>query len=571
MLIEGMKARMGIIIAVILLAVFSFAPNLFDKESVPGWLPAKQLVYGLDIQGGLHLVMGVDSKGVLEEKLERLAGALKEDINKETAGSVTSFKYVDGKRPKIELTGNTGEISKYVNKFYAGVLQNTLNQEGVATFQYYETYENEVKKQVVEQAIEVIRNRVDAFGVAEPNIAAQGDKRIIVQLPGIDDTQYESAKDLINRAARLEFMILNPELDSSKLSAMIKEAEVAGNYQLGGEKENGLKYPDYVKRVNRDLKSKLPEQSEIVFQRLGNVEKIVDGKTPILVSTAKVFTGDKINDAFVSRDEYGAPTVDFSVATDGRNEFADLTGSNVGKPMGIVLDKILKTAPNINSKIRERGTISLGRGGAIEEEAKFVATTLRAGALPAALEQLEERTVGPTLGADSVAAGKRAGMIGMLLVLMFMLVWYRGVGLISGLALTLNVFLILAILTSLGATLTLPGIAGIILTVGMAVDANVIVFERIKEELIKGSGVRSAVRDGFGQAFSAIIDANVTTAAVCLVLMYYGSGPIKGFAVTLIWGIITSLFTAIFVTRTFIDFAINKLGLENIISKKSLI
>lgn len=571
MLIEGMKARMGIIIAVVLLAAFSFAPNLFNKEGVPGWLPAKQLIYGLDIQGGLHLVMGVDSEGVIEEKLERLSGALQEDINKETPGAVKSFKFVDGKRPKIQLTGNTGAINKYVTKFYPGVLQN-LNVEGdVATFQYYETYETRVKKQVVDQAIEVIRNRVDAFGVAEPNIAAQGDKRVIVQLPGIDDSQYESAKDLINRAARLEFMILNPELDSTKLSEMIREVEEAGGYVLGGEKENGLKYPQYVKRINKDLREKLPAQSEIVFQRLGNVEKIVDGKTPILVSTAKVFSGDKINDAFVGQDEYGNPTVDFSVATDGRNEFADLTGSNVGKPMGIILDKILKTAPNINSKIRERGTISLGRGADIQEEAKFVATTLRAGALPAALEQLEERTVGPTLGADSVAAGKRAGMIGMMLVLVFMLIWYKGVGFIAGLALTLNVFLILAILTSLGATLTLPGIAGIILTVGMAVDANVIVFERIKEELIKGSGVRSAVRDGFSHAFSAIIDANITTAAVCLVLMYYGSGPIKGFAVTLIWGIITSLFTAIFVTRTFIDFAINKLGMENIITKKSLI
>lgn len=565
---EGLRSRLILIFGVLLFSAYIFAPNFFDKETVPDWLPDSQLVYGLDIQGGLHLVMGVDSQGVLEEKLDRLGGALKEDINKENPGGVSSSKFSAENDGSLTLSGDVSQITKYIEKYYPGILQNIGQDEGSVTYQYYDIYENQVKKQVVDQAIEVIRNRIDAFGVSEPNIAAQGDKRIVVQLPGLEAADYESAKDLINRAARLEFMIVTNEVPAAELTKLVEEAETLGNYTLGAGKEGGLKYAAYIKRLNKDLKDKLPEATELVFQKVKSVKDITDGKIPFLLKTDKVFSGDKISDAFIGRNEFGSPKVDFVVASEGRNLFADITGSNIEKQLAIVLDKVLKTAPGISSKIRERGEIRLGTGADIEAEAKFIATTLRAGALPAALEQLEERTVGPTLGADSIAAGKKAGLIGLILVLVFMISWYRGAGLVASFALCINIFLILAILSSLGATLTLPGIAGIVLTVGMAVDANVIIFERIREELLKGSGLSSAVRDGFGHAFSAIFDANITTAAVCFVLMYYGSGPIKGFAVTLIWGIATSMFTAIFVSRTFIDLSIQKFGVKTIVPLK---
>lgn len=558
-MIENLRTRMGIIVAVILVSAYIFAPNIMSADKAPDWLPAQSLVYGLDIQGGLHLVLGVDTPGVLEEKLNRLGDLLKEEVNKKNPSAVTAVSFKkEGANPQIVLTGDSESIAKYVNTNYAGILQNVTDEGGVVSYQYYETYVNSLKKQIVVQAIEVIRNRIDSFGVSEPYIAAQGTERIVVQLPGIDAADYEQAKDLINRAARLEKMIVSNEMAVGELNKIIKEAEVAGSYTIGTKNEGGLKYIDYVKRLNRDLKGKIPTQTEIVFQKLDNITDINEGKSPMLVKNDMVFSGDKISDAFVGVGEYGQAVVNFSVASEGRSEFAKLTGNNIDKPMAIILDKVVMSAPNIGGRLREGGVITLGSGQDIQQEAEFLTNVLRAGALPAALEQLEERTVGPTLGADSIAAGKKAGLVGLLFVLIFMIGWYRLAGAIAGFALTVNIFLILAILTSLGATLTLPGIAGIVLTVGMAVDANVIIFERIKEEMIKGSGIRAAIKDGFGHAISAIFDANITTAAVCLVLMFYGTGPIKGFAVTLIWGIATSMFTAIFLTRTVFDVLVSK-------------
>lgn len=575
-MIESLKTRIWIVIGVLVFGAYIFAPNFFSTNDMPEWLPNKALVYGLDIQGGLHLVLGVDTEGVIEEKITRLGDALKEDINKKTPGAVKSVSVDDGLEFKtITFTGNVEAVSGFIGQNYSGILQNVSEEGTKVTYQYYETYINQQKKQIITQAIEVIRNRIDSFGVAEPYIAAQGSDRIIVQLPGINDSDYEQAKDLINRAARLEFMIVSNEVSPVELNSLIEEAEEKGKYTLGtlkdGEGVEGLKYLDYVKRINKDLKDKIPAQTEIVFQKLDQVTDIESGKTPVLVSNEQVFTGDGISDAFVGMGDYGQPVVNFSVATDGRNAFAKMTGENVDKPMAIILDKVLKSAPNIAARLREGGVITLGTGQSVQQEAEFLTNTLRAGALPAALEQLEERSVGPTLGADSIEAGKKAGLVGLIIVLIFMVTWYRTAGVIAGFALLTNVFLLLALLSSLGATLTLPGIAGIVLTVGMAVDANVIIFERIREEILKGSGLKAAVNDGYRHALSAIIDANITTAAVCLVLMFYGTGPIKGFAVTLIWGIVTSMFTAIFLSRVVMDVLVQS-GVQKIIptSKKAV-
>ncbi len=322
-------------------------------------------------------------------------------------------------------------------------------------------------------------------------------------------------------------------------------------------------------KLREDLKDKFPKQTTLVFEKAGAAKTLEAGKIPYLVKTDNSLSGDLLEDAMVRADEFGKPQVIFRFSVDGRRKFAKMSGDNVGKQVAIILDGVVQSSPVIDEKIDSAtARIRLNSGQNVQEtqaEAQFIATTLRAGALPAALEQLEERTVGPTLGQDSIDKGKRAGILGAILVLLFMLIYYRTLGVVADIALTFNVLLILGILTSLGATLTLPGVAGIVLTVGMAVDANVIIFERIKEELRKGVGLHLAVKDGFGHAFSAIVDANITTAAVCIVLMYFGTGPVKGFAVTLLCGIATSMFTAIFVSRAIIDFLVLKLHFKKLV------
>jgi preprotein translocase subunit SecD len=251
---------------------------------------------------------------------------------------------------------------------------------------------------------------------------------------------------------------------------------------------------------------------------------------------------------------------------EGARQMSQLTKANIENQMAIVLDKVVKSAPTIQSEIAGSGQITLGGRDYQKtmDEGKLIATALRAGALPAALTQLEERTVGPTLGIDAINKGKKAGLVGMILIVVFMLLYYRQLGIVANIALGLNVLFLLSILSSLQATLTLPGVAGIVLTLGMAVDANVIIFERIKEELRKGAGTMAAIKDGFGHAVSAIFDANITTAIVCIVLMYYGTGPVRGFAVTLLCGILTSMFTAIFVSRTILEFMVVRMGIKTI-------
>ncbi|RME18320.1 MAG: protein translocase subunit SecD [Bdellovibrio sp.] len=456
------------------------------------------------------------------------------------------------------------KIKEFIEKNYAGVLQ-VLEQEGNALdVRYYDSRIRQYKKQVIEQAIEVIRNRIDAFGVAEPSISAQGEDRILVQLPGLKDAAQ--AKALINRTAKLNFRGVVEKPSQTELVKMIREAEKKGGYALG---KNGMTYDKYIKRLNEDLKDKLPPHTMIVFEKLENAVKMEDGKRPYLIETESDLTGAELEDASVGQDEYGKPRVNFRFSVEGRRKFAALTDKYKGGRLAIVLDNVVKSAPTVRKKIDSSAAV-IDLGGVRDydsafKEAKFIATALRAGALPAKLQQLEERTVGPSLGAESIAKGERAGLIGSLLVLVFMLLYYRTLGVVADLALLFNILLILAALTSLGATLTLPGVAGIVLTVGMAVDANVIIFERIKEELRKGVGIRAAVQEGFSRAFSAIFDSNITTAAACIILMYFGTGPVRGFAVTLLCGIITSMFTAIFVSRAMVETLVGTFGVKKLV------
>jgi len=363
-----------------------------------------------------------------------------------------------------------------------------------------------VRNNAVEQALQVLRNRIDQFGVAEPTIQAQGDDEIVVQLPGVQDPQR--AKDLIGRTALLEFHLVaqGPE-------AGTPERPGSGVQVLNGVAEGG-------------------------------------GRRRYLVEKRLVMGGDVITDASVRRDIDGY-YVNFVLDGRGTSLFGDATARNVGRDLAIVLDGQVQSAPSIKEPITGgRGQIS---GRFTVEEAQDLANVLRNGALPAPLQLREERTVGPSLGRDSIRQGRLSFIVGGAMILAFMAIYYRGGGLIADLAVAMNVLLLLALFAAFGFTLTLPGIAGIVLTIGMAVDANVLILERVREELREGKGARAAVDAGYERAWSAILDSNVTTFASGLILFQFGSGPVRGFAVTLCLGIMTTLLTAVWGTRLVYD------------------
>jgi SecD/SecF fusion protein len=447
-----------------------------------------------------------------------------------------------------------------------------------------EGMEQQEAQDAVAQAQEVIRNRVDQFGVAEPTIQRQGENRIIIELPGVQDVQR--AKDLVGQTALLEFQLLEPAEDRTRLIQRIdqvlapqKEEEEEEedlllsstpestplSSMLSGAGEDLTVSGRDLQRVKNLLNT--PEAQELIP---ADVEFLFSSKPAgaagnefyflYLVRKKPEMTGHMIQDAFVSIGqvvEYmGQPIVNFSTTDEGVRLFSRITGSHIGERMAIVLDESVYSAPVIQNKISEgRGIIT---GSGTQEEAKDLAIVLRAGALPAEVEIIEDRTVGPSLGRDSIEQGKTAAIYSMVLIAIFMVLYYRAVGLIADFALLLNMLFIMAVLAGFHATLTLPGIAGIILTIGMAVDANVLIFERIREELRSGKTIRAAIDSGYGHALSAIIDANVTTFLVGIVLYQFGTGPIRGFALTLCIGIISSLFTAFFVTRTIFDLITRK-------------
>ncbi len=549
-------------LAMVLAAVF-IAPNFVDTSRF-AWWPAKKLNFGLDIQGGLHLVMGVDIDGVVHTTVIRQSKALESEFEKEGV-TVKGFNTANAKAGQFDVLLNSADqgakIEALIAKNHAGSLQVIATTAEKVELKYFDAYMLEQKQNTIRQAIETIRNRIDEFGVAEPSITQQGDNRILVQLPGMADA--EKAKQLINATARLDFMLVSFAKSPEELRQMIDEAEKAGGYTLAT-----LKYNEYVAKLNEDLKSKLPPSTTIYFEKQQNVKSLEVGAQPYLLETTTDLTGDSLDTAAVSFDQYGNPEVSLKFNPAGAVKFADLTEKNVNRQMAVVLDKVVKTAPNINGKIPNgQAVITLGRSGNAQtmlDEAKFIATSLRAGSLPATLEQLEERRVGPSLGKDALEKARFAAIIGSVIIMLFMMIYYKGMGIITAFVLFLNIIAVFAILGSLGATLTLPGIAGMALTVGFAVDSNVLINERIKEELAGGASITTAIQEGYKQAMSAIIDSNITTSATALVLLYFGTGPVKGFAVTLLVGIVTTLFSNVFVSKVIVDNLVHRFGLKKI-------
>jgi preprotein translocase subunit SecD len=513
--LKNISWKLVVVFAVIITAIIYILPTL--KADL--W-PHKKINLGLDLQGGMHLVLEVESNKAVESTAERISQEIREQLKQKRLRNV-SVDRIDGTRISVHV-----KKEENIDKFKALLdddfrdLQKISEKEDNGSYTVVlgltDNDRDDVEKLAVDQALETIRNRIDQFGVAEPDIRRQGENRILIQLPGIKDTQR--AKDLIGKTAQLEFKLVD---------------------------ETGS--------VDAALKGDIKPGREVLYRVEENPETLRTTKTPFLLKKRTLLTGAYLTDARVQIDsQFNEPYVSINFDKKGARIFEKITGDNVNKRLAIVLDNTVYSAPVIQEKIA--GGQARITGSFSTEEARDLAIVLRAGALPAPVIVLEERSVGPSLGADSIRKGLLSMCIGGLLVIVFMLIYYKTAGLIADLALALNIVLIGAGLAGLQATLTLPGIAGIILTIGMAVDANVIIFERIREELTLGRTPRAAVDAGYDRATLTILDANVTTLIAAVVLFQFGTGAVRGFAVTLSLGVIASLFTSLILSRMIFDY-----------------
>lgn len=544
------------LIALSLLALLYVLPSIrVIPSSVREKVPFRSVVnLGLDLQGGSYLTFQVKVDKVLSEGLVIQADAIKEKLKKDGLELKVSDLDTSGTTPQISLTGNSTAINRARELIKESFQVQALDKsEQKIVLSYIHTYSEELKNSILDQSVQVVRNRVDEFGVTEPSITTKGADRIVVELPGVKDVTQ--AKDLIGQTAKLEFRLV----DEASTRQNVNLPQVL-EQKFGLKLSDGMKLSEYTSRANELLKAQIPETSEILFQREETRQENHSALTPYILFKNTTVSGADLQGAHVSTGQYGEPQVSFTFKPEGGNRFGELTGANVGKRLAIVLDGTVKSAPVINSRISDQGVITLGHGRNHEEsfkEAANLAIVLRTGALPASLELQEQRVVGPSLGEDSIRYGVTAGVVGCILIFIFMIFYYRFSGVIATVSLLLNLLFSFAILISIGATLTLPGIAGLALIIGMGVDSNVLIFERMRDEILEGATPVSAVREGFKRAFAAIFDANITHGIVGLVLYNFGTGPLKGFAVTLLIGIFTTLFCAVTVCKLMYEHYLN--------------
>jgi len=501
-----------LVLMVAVLGIIFALPNLIGGDDGAGadFLPGKQINLGLDLQGGSHLLLRVDVDAVKQERLENLGETLRRDFRLEKirfSGLAVANETVSLQIRNPEDATKTNQIFTDLGNEY------TVSNDGLTyRLAFNEAGLAAMQTRTVEQSIEIIRRRLDPEGTKEPVIQRQGLDRILVQLPGVDDP--EAVKRLLGRTAKLTFQLVDMRISATE--AIQRGRTPPGSILMQSASDDGRSYV---------------------------IEKRV------------MVSGEMLDGATATFDQNNRPAVSFTLNAAGARRFGKVTGENIGRPFAIILDGKVVSAPTIQSQIFGSGQIT---GDFSVAETNELALVLRAGALPAPLIILEERSIGPGLGADSIAAGEIAAVIGIILVAIYMVASYGFFGGLAVGALTVNIILIVAALSALQATLTLPGIAGIVLTMGMAVDANVLVFERIREELSKGRSAIAAIDSGYQRAISTIIDSNLTTLFAALFLYIFGSGPIKGFAVTLGIGIATSMFTAVMVTRLFIVFWVER-------------
>ena len=522
-MLKSIRIRAALAIIICLAALFYLTPSLIS--ALPDFwqknLPADKIRLGLDLQGGIHLVLEVDAAKALESAVERMSSDVKETL----MNNKVRFKHIEGIKKtnaiSFELPDSSSKsaFEKVIKDHYPDLeVASSEVREGreVVSLKIRAKRAEEMKKMAVEQSIETIRNRVDQFGITEPEIIPEGNDRIVIQLPGIKDT--ERAKNLIGKTALLEFKLVDEEhsLDDA-------------------------------------LRGNVPEGSVIVYENRLDRQSGRRGNIPLLLKNRTLLTGGYLESAQVKvSDRFGEPYVAIKLNTQGAKDFDRITGENVKKRLAIVLDGVVHSAPVIQERIS--GGEAQITGSFTMDEAKDLAIVLRAGALPAPVNILEERTVGPSLGQDSIDKGLWSAILGGILVAVFMVFYYKLSGLVANIALIMNMIILLGVLAAFKATLTLPGIAGIVLIIGMSVDANVLIFERIREELRGGKTPRMAIETGYSKAFMTILDTNVNALIASLFLFGFGTGPVKGFAVTLSIGIVASLFTAVFVTRIIFDY-----------------
>ncbi len=582
-------------------------------------LESRAIKQGLDLKGGMYIALEVDIPTLIENiainKDQKLSSVF-ENIRKEISASPEAdfFDLFSVLIDKKQL-----KLSRYYYDYGSSTndITSALKEEA---------------EDAINRVLEILQNRIDQFGVAEPTIQKQGNQRIIVELAGVQNS--ERARSLLESTALLEFYLVkdvtatndlmikidqilkkdksvasvakelkseNKKLDSTSNDQAVSVSELFGAAEPSEEADSAIVDEDIfaerpfssmlrslgnsigVPEKNAYAIKKLIEKPEVqerlasiganfLFSHKAEEYALTDGSVEkmyalYLLDDQAELTGGVVEEAKANLGPQGTtsagqPIVNLSMNSDGARKWAIMTGSNIGRQVAIVLDKKVHMAPNIREKISGGGTLI--EGFASIDEAKDIAIVLRAGALPAPVDIVEERVIGPSLGADSVKSGTQSILIGLAIVLLFMILYYRTAGTIADFALIWNIVLVLAILASLHATLTLPGIAGLILTVGMSIDANVIIFERIREELDKGKTAKAAIDGGYDRALTTIIDANMTTLIAALVLWQFGTGPIRGFATVLFWGILISMFTAIFVTRTIFNAFVNRKGFSKL-------
>jgi preprotein translocase subunit SecD len=518
---KGLTWRVSLILLFLMLSFLYMTPTLVGN--LPPWwkgvLPKDKIHLGLDLQGGTHLVMEVETQKAVEGALDLIATDLEDSL---TAQNLR-FKRIGRVGPDlVQLVfydkGSAETAQKQIKKKYPelGILA-PVEEGGFVNLQLRmdEKIAQDRKDKAVAQALETIRNRIDQFGVSEPVIAREGLNHIVVQLPGIKDPKR--AIELIGRTARLEFKLVDENVTPST--------------------------------------TPLPEDDEILTEKKTDPTTGAVSEIPLVVKKKAMITGDLLTDAQVRIDsQFNQPYVAIEFNSTGAKLFDQVTAANVGKRFAIVLDNNIYSAPVIRERIS--GGSAQITGSFTEKEASDLAIVLRAGSLPAPVQIIQNVTVGPSLGADSIHKGLLAGLIGVALVVCFMAVYYKLAGLVANLGMVLNIVYLMGALAALGATLTLPGIAAIVLLIGMSVDSNVLIFERIREELRLGKTPKAGLDAGYDKAFLTIMDSHVTTLITAAVLFQFGTGPVKGFAVSLSLGIIINLFTSLLATKVVFDFVL---------------
>jgi len=511
--------RWKLITIVVVFAVF-FAVGVYPiiaarySLPAPSWLRERQLKLGLDLKGGVHLVMRVQTDDALRVKTEQDSGRLQEELKRR--GVAATVTVVDVTTFRVDAVPQGQEAAfRQAAEQEAVDFDRTPGTGGSHTFRMRPNIAQRLREEAVVQARQTIERRVNELGVTEPSIAQQGADQILVQLPGVSD--IDRAKEVIGSPGMLELKL-------------VEQGPAANREDL-----------------LRATGGAVPANMEVLT---GSGDATTGGPAYYLVRRVAAVTGQDLRSARVQLDENNMPAVGFTLNSSGAASFARVTGENIGRFLAIVLDKTVQSAPRINGRIAADGQIA---GGFTQEEAQDLALILRSGALPATLTYLQEQTIGPTLGADSIRSGVLASVAGLLLISIFMLIYYKLSGVNAIVALIFNLVILLGLMAYVGAVMTLPGIAGFVLTMGMGVDSNVLIFERIKEELEAQRGVRAAINAGFSRVFLTLVDTHTSALISAAFLFQFGTGPIRGFAVALFFGLLSNLFTSIFVSKTLFE------------------